>query len=308
MQPLFSIILTTYNRCHFLPRAIHSVLQQTFTDFELIIVDDHSTDNTQQVVAAFSNNKITYIRQLRNQGISIARNTGIQKAKGEYICFLDDDDEYLPEFLAEIHHFLKNKKQPFIGFIRVGIANCFTADNLATGKAKIKTAVWHLEQEKNLLFITTMAYVGLVYHRLCFERAGNFNPQLNFGEDLDLVLRLLDAGIDYASIAKVLINIHIHQQPSLSRSINNREKIKSLQFFLFTHDRFIYQHTYLWLYYYTKLCGDYYRIGEKSLARKLVRSVCKKCWHYPKIWKVFLKFEFRSLKSTLFNRYIKART
>ncbi len=299
MRPLFSIILTTYNRSQFLPRAIGSVLQQTFTDFELIIVDDHSTDNTQQVVAEFSDNKIIYIQQPRNQGVSAARNAGIQKAKGEYICFLDDDDEYLPEFLQEIQHFLKKKKQSFIGFIRVGIANCFTADNLATGKEKIKTEVWHLEQEKNLLFITTMAYVGLVYHHLCFERVGDFNPQLNFGEDLDLVFRLLDAGIGYASITKVLINIHIHQQPSLSRSINNREKIKSLQFFLFIHDKFIYQHSYLWLYYYTKLCGDYYRIGEKSLARKLARSVFKKCWYYPKLWEVFLKFEFRSLKSIL---------
>ncbi|MES2998863.1 MAG: glycosyltransferase, partial [Pseudomonadota bacterium] len=58
MQPLFSIILTTYNRSRFLPRAIDSVLQQTFSDFELIIVDDHSTDNTQQIVEAFTDDKI----------------------------------------------------------------------------------------------------------------------------------------------------------------------------------------------------------------------------------------------------------
>jgi glycosyltransferase involved in cell wall biosynthesis len=299
-MPLFSIILTTYNRSHFLPRAIRSVLRQTFSNFELIIIDDHSSDNTQQIVSEFSeDNKITYIQQTHNQGVSTARNTGIQRAKGEYICFLDDDDEYYPEFLQEIDIFLKNQPLPFIGFIRVGIANIFTLGNLATGKERIKTEIWHLEQEKNLLFITTMAYAGLVYHRLCFERAGIFDPELNFGEDIDLVLRIIATGIHYASIPKVLINIHIHEHPSLSRSLNSIEKIESFQLFLFTHDKFIAQNPYLWLYYYTKLTGDYYRIGKKQLARKLTHSVLKKCWYYPKIWEVFLKFELRALKSAL---------
>lgn len=299
MNPLFSIILTTYNRSNFLPRAIRSVLQQTFTNFELLIIDDHSMDTTKQVVADFTDNRITYIQQTHNQGISAARNTGIQHAKGDYICFLDDDDEYFPEFLAEIDSFLKKKKQPFIGFIRVGIASVFTLGNLATDKARIKPKIWTLDKEKDLLFITEMAYAGLVYHRLCFERAGFFNSELNFAEDLDLVLRMLAAGIDYASIPKVLINIHIHEQPSLSRSIDSIAKIKSLQLFLFTHDKFINKHLYLWLYYYTKLCGDYYRIGEKHLARKLVQSILKKCWYHPKLWEVFLKFELRTLKSRL---------
>lgn len=303
MKPLFSVILTTFNRSQLLSRAIRSVLQQSFADFELFIVDDYSSDNTQQIIAEFSDDRIIYIRQTENRGVSTARNTGIQQAKGAYICFLDDDDEYLSDFLKEINNFLERGKKPFIGFIRVGIANVFTLGNLATRKEKITTEVWHLEREKNLLFITTMAYAGLVYHRLCFERAGVFNSQLNFAEDLDLVLRLLTAGIDYASIPTVLINIHVHEQASLSRSIDPMSKLESLQLFLFTHDKFIYQHPYLWLYYYTKLSGDYYRMGKKQLARKLVRSILKKCWHYPKIWEVFLKFEFRTLKSTLLKSF-----
>ncbi|MDQ8039290.1 MAG: glycosyltransferase [Rickettsiella sp.] len=302
MRPLFSIILTTYNRSHFLQRAIRSVLQQTFTNFELIIIDDYSTDNTQHLVEEFSDERIIYIQQPKNQGVSTARNTGIHYAIAIYLCFLDVDDEYLRDFLKEICHFLEKKQQAFIGFIRVGIANIFTINNLANGKEKIKTEIWDLDKDKNLLFITKMAYVGLVYHRLCFERAGFFNSELNFAEDLDLVLRMLAAGMDYAAIPKVLINIHIHAHASLSRSIDNKTRIKSLELFLFNHDKFINQHIYLWLYYYTKLCGDYYLIGKKQLARKLVRSILKRCWYYPKIWEVFLKFEFRSLKSILLNR------
>jgi glycosyltransferase involved in cell wall biosynthesis len=303
MQLLFSIILTTYNRSQLLARAIRSVLQQTFAQFELIIVDDHSTDNTKQVLTKFTDNRITYIQQSHNQGISCARNTGIAQAKGTYICFLDDDDECFPDFLEEIARFLKKKTQPFIGFIRVGIANVFTSDNIATGKEKLKTKIWRLEKEKNLLFVSEMAYGTLVYHRLCFERAGVFNPELTFAEDLDLVLRMLTIGIDYASIPKVLINIHIHEHSSLSRSIDPPAKLESLQLFLFNHDKFLHQQLPLWLYYYTKLCGDYYRLDQKQLARKLVASILKKRWYHPKIWEVFLKFELRTVKARLFKAF-----
>ena len=299
MVPLFSIILTTYNRSQFLPRAMGSVLAQTFTNFELIIIDDCSTDNTPQIVAEFTDNRITYIRQDHNQGISTARNTGIKHAKGEYLCFLDDDDEYLPAFLREIFYFLEKKQQPFIGFIRVGIANVFTSNKLTNRKNTIKTKIWHLNQEKNLLFITKMDYVGLVYHRLCFKRAGLFNPEMSFAEDLDLVLRMLEAGVNYVSIPKVLLNVHIHQQTSLSRSIDIPAVINAMQYFLYTNDKFLSQQSALWLYYYTSLAGNYYRIGEKHLARKLVRSILKKCWYYPKIWDVFRRYEFKLLKARL---------
>lgn len=297
MQCLFSIILTTYNRNQFLARAIHSVLTQTYTVFELIIIDDHSSDRTPLVVADFVDSRITYIRQLHNQGVSVARNTGIALAKGEYLCFLDDDDEYLPEFLQEIHHFLEKQTQTFIGFIRVGIAKIFTSNNLENGKKAIKTQLWHLTPDKNLLFITKMDYVGLVYHRLCFKRASVFNSEMNFAEDLDLILRMLNVGVSYASIAKVLINIHIHPQPSLSRSIDIPALIDAMQYFLFIQDQFLSQHLALWLYYYTSLASQYYRIGEKKSARRLVRSILKKCWYYPRVWDLFRRFEFKNLKA-----------
>ncbi len=88
MNPLFSVVLTTYNRSQFLARAISSVLQQTFTDFELIIVDDHSTDNTQQIVAEFSDTCITYIQQTKNRGVSTAHNYGHSAGKRRiYLLF-----------------------------------------------------------------------------------------------------------------------------------------------------------------------------------------------------------------------------
>src|SRR5690606_32151686 len=94
-------IVCTYNRAHLLGRAIRSVLAQTDPDFELLLVDDHSSDETASVVSEFADDRIVYIRRQDNGGSSSARNTGIKRAQGRYIAFLDDDDEYLPEFLAE---------------------------------------------------------------------------------------------------------------------------------------------------------------------------------------------------------------
>ena len=98
-NPLVSVITTTYNRAHLLPRAIRSVLNQTYQNFELIIVDDASTDNTKEVVKSFEDGRIIYYKHKENRGVLAAKNTGFDLAKGEYYVGLDDDDELLPEAL-----------------------------------------------------------------------------------------------------------------------------------------------------------------------------------------------------------------
>jgi len=93
MNPFFSIIIPTYNRASMIPKAIESVLQQTFVEWELIIIDDGSIDNTAEIVKTYTDSRIKYIWQ-ENQERSVARNKGISIAKGRYICFLDSDNKY----------------------------------------------------------------------------------------------------------------------------------------------------------------------------------------------------------------------
>ena len=100
-SPKVSVIIATYNRAALLPRAVNSVLAQTYTDFELIIVDDRSSDDTQEVIRTFTDPRIRVIRHEANRGAAAARNTGISEARGEYIAFLDDDDECMPNRLAD---------------------------------------------------------------------------------------------------------------------------------------------------------------------------------------------------------------
>ncbi len=108
-KPLFSVIIPTFNSSAFIEKAINSVLKQTFKDWELLIIDDNSSDNTVSIIKNFKNEKnIKVIKSPFNLGAATARNIGIKKSKGRYIAFLDSDDYWLPNKLALQFKFLKN--------------------------------------------------------------------------------------------------------------------------------------------------------------------------------------------------------
>lgn len=135
MSSFFSIVLCTFNRGYILERAIDSVLAQTFEDWELIIVDDGSSDNTKEIVLPYCRgNRITYHYQ-NNQGQAIARNYGCSFGIGLYFTFLDSDDEYLPNHLATRYELLSRK--PAIELLHGGllvIGNEYVADKDDTSK------------------------------------------------------------------------------------------------------------------------------------------------------------------------------
>lgn len=110
-SPFFSIILPTYNREKHLPKAIESVLSQEEESWELLVIDDGSTDNTRALVSAYPDLRICYHYQ-SNAERSAARNNGITKAKGEYICFLDSDDYYLPNHLRTFKEAILSSESP----------------------------------------------------------------------------------------------------------------------------------------------------------------------------------------------------
>lgn len=112
-DPYFTVIIPTYNRAAFIRTAISSVLNQTFRDFEVIVVDDGSTDNTESEVAAIQDNRLRYFRK-DNGERSAARNYGVRQARGRYVNFLDSDDSFYPNHLQTAHDFLaKNPVEAF---------------------------------------------------------------------------------------------------------------------------------------------------------------------------------------------------
>ncbi|MGN6342888.1 MAG: glycosyltransferase family 2 protein [Ginsengibacter sp.] len=119
-QPFFSVIITTYNRKMLLRRALQSLIQQTETDWEAIIIDDGSTDNTEFEIKPFLNdNRLQFIYQ-NNTGYSLAKNSGIFLAKGKYVTFLDSDDEYLLSHLETRKEILT--QHPEIDFLYGGLS------------------------------------------------------------------------------------------------------------------------------------------------------------------------------------------
>jgi len=118
-KPLVTVIIPTFNRASIVGRAIRSVLGQTYPDWELLVVDDASTDGTEREVRSYSDKRIKYIRHQNNRRVSAARNTGIRCARGEYVSFLDDDDEWLPEKLEREVEVLQNS-DPDVGLVYSG--------------------------------------------------------------------------------------------------------------------------------------------------------------------------------------------
>ena len=121
--PQVSVILPTHNRAQLVGRAILSVLAQTFQDWELLVVDDASIDDIREVVDAFRDPRICYLRRDTNGGGSAARNVGIRAARGQYLAFLDSDNEMLPERLEKQLKVFESSDLEHLGIVTCGIAS-----------------------------------------------------------------------------------------------------------------------------------------------------------------------------------------
>lgn len=118
-NPFVSVIIPTYNRADLLVQAIQSVLNQTYGHFELLIIDDNSSDNTSEIINTIKDNRVHYFRLSKNQGAPAARNIGLKKAKGELVAFLDSDDQWLSTKLEkQVELFNKEKN---VGLVYTGI-------------------------------------------------------------------------------------------------------------------------------------------------------------------------------------------
>ncbi len=184
MAVRFSIVVPTYNRARLITKAIDTVLSQTFTNWQLVIVDDGSTDNTKEIVQQYADKdeRIKYIYQ-KNAERCVARNNGIESSVGEYICFLDSDDYFLPNRLELLDATIREKQNP-VGMFYTGILY----DNGSTIREKneIKNTF------NNVFDFLIHAIIGTP--QTCIHRdillIEKFNPQFHVSEDLELWIRI----------------------------------------------------------------------------------------------------------------------
>ena len=208
--PTVSVIIPTHNRLQMLKRAIRSVLTQTYEHFELIVVDDNSTDDTEAVVASFEDNRLRYFKHDVNKGASAARNTGIKHANGEYIAFLDDDDEWLPTKLEKQVHVIQNAPE------KIGLVYCWM-DYFKNGKLvrkhhpTLKGSVFDkVLDEQRLGGCPTLLVRGTVINKV-----GMFDESLRRGNDGDFIRRVCRKyHVDF--VPEVLVKVHVAHDGRIS--------------------------------------------------------------------------------------------
>lgn len=172
-NPLVSIIMPTRNRARIIERSIKSVLLQTMTDFELIIIDDVSPDNTEQIVKQFNDPRIVYIKRkgLHKKSGECPRNDGMRIARGKYICYLDDDDAYKSKFLEIMSAYLEENPD-------VDLAYCdYVWHRNLKGRGEIARRDWSYDFDIELMKRTNIIGILAVLHRRkIIDKVGYFRP------------------------------------------------------------------------------------------------------------------------------------
>ena len=183
-MPSVSIIIPTFNRAEKITRAISSVIEQTFADFEIIVVDDGSRDNTEQTVAQFDE-RLIYVAHPSNLGVSAARNTGIKKSGAPLLAFLDSDDHWLPEKLAVQVEFFNNHPQAVA---------CQTEETWIRKEKRVNPKKKHLKPSGDIfeasLKLCLVSPSAVMLKRSLVEEVGLFDEDLPACEDYDLWLRI----------------------------------------------------------------------------------------------------------------------
>ncbi|WP_422006237.1 glycosyltransferase family 2 protein [Roseivirga pacifica] len=272
---MVSVIVPCYNREKTILRAIDSVLNQTYQNFELLIIDDCSSDNSVQLISELNDERIRLIKHTTNKGAAEARNTGIANAKGTFISLLDSDDFYEKTFLEKSVSFFDTKEEQ-VGFIWTGVRYIRNHGN--------SEFIWRPLPKGSLyesflheLKIGTNS--GLTFRSSVFAQCDNFRGDLPAAEDTELFLRISQS-YNSSVLEEVLINIDQTNEDRLSR--NYKKLANAYNIFIGDHwgriieskallNKFGYK--LMWLNFHAKnraIAINYYKMlsGDNVLAFK----------------------------------------
>lgn len=205
MRPIVSVIIPTCDRVHFLRRALESVLNQSFSDFEIIVVDDHSRDGTLEFLKNIRDKRIRFISRHDRGGGSAARNTGIASAKGEYLAFLDDDDVWHERKLQRQFEIMQ--RCPEVGLVYTGTVKVYQ-DNGRVFRTTIpqhRGDIFKHLLARNVIGTTSSVMV----RRIAIEGIGGFDESFPSCQDWDLYLRLSKLWpVDF--VGEPLVDYYLH--------------------------------------------------------------------------------------------------
>lgn len=210
MTNLFSIIIPTFNRADTLPETLNSVIEQAAENWEIIIIDDGSTDSTRKDLEIYlRDERIKYFFQ-ENSGVSVARNKGVELSRGGHLIFLDSDDKLLPQLISRLNE-IKCENYDLI---------CWQVLKNINGKYEI----WKPKKlEKIYNNITAIFLAGSVcYKKEIFLHAGGFDPKMTFGENYELGMRISQVKNINILIFKTPLSQYNLPQDRTSNSVTNK--------------------------------------------------------------------------------------
>lgn len=226
-----SVIIPTYKRCQFIDRAINSILNQTYTNFEIIVVDDNgdgfpARDEMINTMKKYeSEPRIKYIKNSINQGGALARNIGIEHATGKYITFLDDDDEYLPTKIeVQYNEMVKNDWD-----VSIMDGATYNLEGKLLSQKKQKVSLNPTYEElivAHLIYHITNTNT-FMYKAECLKKIGGFDD-IPAGQEYMLMLKTINAKLRLVYIPQTLVACYIHEDERLSTGIKKLEAEKIL--------------------------------------------------------------------------------
>ena len=227
MNSLVSVIIPNYNYAHFLGKAIQSVLDQSYTNWEMLIIDNHSTDNTDEVVKGFNDTRINLFK-IHNKGvIASSRNKGILEANGDWIAFLDSDDIWYPNKLETAMNFSSRNK---------GFEVLRTNELMVNSKSKSTKVLLHGPFENNFYKVLLLKgnrlspSATLIKHSFLKEKKLLFNESNDYigVEDYDLWLNLAFYGARFMFINKVMVEFIVHHGNNSAQLLRQRKNFEKL--------------------------------------------------------------------------------
>jgi len=274
-MPSVSVIITTHNRSSLLQQAIESVLHQSFQDYEIIIVDDGSTDDTQKIVEPhLVPGRVCYFFQ-NNAGVAAARNAGVRLAKGKYVAFLDDDDIWLPEKL-EKQHLEAGKLQKPVMVITNGIRN--------------SKPVWDTHADSEFLIDTLEFRAGppaWFMSKEIFDEGCWFDENFASCEDIDFFVQLMRRG--GVTILYLKDILYKSQTLPLRNTLVSTQSIVDRDYFLQKHYQYIRGFPNFCYAFFKTFAKDARRLGLKQKARQCyLKALAAKPWRLEMIGKALL--------------------
>ncbi len=205
-KPTVSVCMVTYNRADLIGAAIASVQKQRYQDWEMIIVDDASTDDTEQIVAGFKDNRIHYYKNTVNQDVGRARNTALSYVRGVFVAVIDSDDIWLdPEKLGKQVRYLEQKPEVALVGTRV-----VTIDKDGEGLEHLKNPISDKDVRATMLKKNPFVHSSVMFRTQQVLDLGGYDNKLTTAEDYELFLRLGRIG-KLVNLPRYMVGYRIHQ-------------------------------------------------------------------------------------------------